>query len=208
MKAIKSYSALEELGRVRLSKNYFMRDFLYSEISNFYGIPNFPDDPELAIAAGHGLCENLLEPLKEQFGQVTIRSAYRSPAVNGYGNKNKLNCASNESNAGHHIWDHRDKNGNMGATACITIPWFYDHFQEEGDWQMLAWWIHDHLPYCSMEFFPKLWAFNLRWSETPERKITSYAKPKGILTKPGMPNFVGGHAGEYECMLDAIKKQL
>jgi len=37
--------ALEELGRVRLSPSFFMRDFLHSEIANFYGMPNMPDDP-------------------------------------------------------------------------------------------------------------------------------------------------------------------
>jgi len=30
----RSLKALEELGRTRLSKSYFLRDFLYSEISN------------------------------------------------------------------------------------------------------------------------------------------------------------------------------
>lgn len=38
MKPIKSFNKLEELGRVRLSTNFFMRDFLYSEIANFYQI--------------------------------------------------------------------------------------------------------------------------------------------------------------------------
>lgn len=37
-----SVQALEELGRVRLSKHFFMRDFLYSEISQIEGIPNIP----------------------------------------------------------------------------------------------------------------------------------------------------------------------
>lgn len=36
----KSIAALKELGRVRLSRSFLMRDFLYSEISNIYGIPN------------------------------------------------------------------------------------------------------------------------------------------------------------------------
>ena len=80
-----SMKDLEELGRVRLSLNFFMRDMLYSEISNFHGIPNIPDDPELAIAAGTRLCEELLEPLHATFGQVSIRSAFRCVAVNDYG---------------------------------------------------------------------------------------------------------------------------
>ena len=73
-----SVKALEELGRVRLSENFFMRDFLYSEVANLYGIPNIPDDPELAIEAGRALCENLIEPLRTDFGRISIRSAFRN----------------------------------------------------------------------------------------------------------------------------------
>ena len=62
-----SMKALETLGRVRLSEHFFMREMLYSEIANFHGIPNIPDDPDLAIAAGSRLCEELLEPLHATF---------------------------------------------------------------------------------------------------------------------------------------------
>ena len=111
MKQPRSMKGLEELGRVRLSPNFFMRDFLYSEISAFYGIPNIPDDPDLAIMAGRKLCEEALEPLTARFGKVSIRSAYRSPAVNRYGNEHGLNCGNNESNFGGHIWDRRTASG-------------------------------------------------------------------------------------------------
>jgi hypothetical protein len=70
---------------VRLSASFFMRDFLHSEIADFHGIPNIPDDPELAIAAGRQLCKQLLEPLQATFGRLSIRSAYRAPAVNEFG---------------------------------------------------------------------------------------------------------------------------
>ena len=101
MKKPGSMKALEELGRVRLSKSFFMRDFLYSEIANYHGIPNVPDDPDLAIEAGCQLCEQLLEPLNAAFGRIAIRSAYRSCDVNGYGNEQQkkgkgYSCASNE----------------------------------------------------------------------------------------------------------------
>ena len=46
MRSPASYDALETLGRVRLGQHFFMRDFLYSEISNFHAIPNIPDDPD------------------------------------------------------------------------------------------------------------------------------------------------------------------
>jgi hypothetical protein len=189
--------ALEELGRVRLSRSFYMREFLHSEISNFYGIPNLPDDPDLAIAAGRGLCADLLEPLRASFGGLAIRSAYRSAEVNGYGNEHDLNCASNETNRAHHIWDLRDRDGCMGATACVVVPWFADRHAEGVDWRALAWWIHDHLPYSSLYFFPKLAAFNINWHQRPKRDIRSYIQPKGILTRPGMDNHGGDHAASY-----------
>jgi len=42
--------SLETLGRVRLGRHFYMRDFLYSEIGNIHRIPNIPEDPDLAIA--------------------------------------------------------------------------------------------------------------------------------------------------------------
>ena len=77
--------ALENLGRVRLSESFFMRDFMYSEISATHGIPNVPSDPKLVIQAGKGLCTDLLEPLRDIFGHIAIRSAFRSCVVNRYG---------------------------------------------------------------------------------------------------------------------------
>ncbi|WP_026987421.1 hypothetical protein [Fodinicurvata fenggangensis] len=198
MKKPKTMKALEELGRVRLSKSFYMRDFLYSEIAAFHGIPNIPDDPDLAIAAGERLCEELLEPLHATFGRVAIRSAYRSCEVNEYGNRNGLNCGSNEANYVHHIWDRTDGDNCMGATACVVVPWFADRFEAGADWRALAWWVHDHLPYSTLYFFPKLAAFNIQWHERPLRRIDSYVTPKGCLTKPGMENHSVSHADWYE----------
>ena len=117
MRQPKSVKALEDLGRVRLSANFFLRDFLYSEIAIVHGFQNIPGDPDLAIAAGTALCETLLEPLQARFGKISIRSAYRSSEVNHFGNSNKLNCGRNETNYAGHIWDRRDVSGRMGATA-------------------------------------------------------------------------------------------
>ena len=98
------FKALEAFGRERLSTHFYMRDFLYSEISAVHSIPNIPFDPELAVKAGRGLCENLLEPLHRTFGQVVVRSAFRSRVVNAYGNALGFNCASNERTRANHIW--------------------------------------------------------------------------------------------------------
>ena len=193
--------ALEAFGRERLSKHFFMRDFLYSEISAVHGIPNVPCDPELAVEAGKGLCEHLLEPLHRTFGQVVIRSAFRSRAVNAWGNEHTPNCASNERNRAKHIWDWRDDEGLMGATACIIIPWFIDteHYKETRDWRPLAWYIHDHLPYSEMVFFAKNAAFNLNWRErNPRRRILGRAEPhKRLLTKGKVADHSGDHSPHY-----------
>ena len=203
MKSPTSVVTLDALGRVRLSQNFWMREFLYSEVANHHGIPNVPEDPDLAIMAGRALCENLLEPLQRTFGKVLIRSAYRSPTVNGFCNEQQragkagYSCAANPANYAGHIWDKRDANGHMGATATVVIPWFADRYEDGTDWRALAWWIHDHLPYSSMYFFPKLAAFNLTWHEAPERRIDSYVAPKGCLTKQGMANQTADHSALY-----------
>jgi hypothetical protein len=192
-----SMRGLEELGRARLSANFYLRDFLYSEIANFYGIPNIPADPDLAIAAGRRLCAALLEPLQASFGRIGVRSAYRSAEVNAFGNRHGGQCARNQANAAYHIWDLRDAEGCMGAGASIVIPWFADRYAAGADWRGLAWWIHDHLPYAHLQFFPKLAAFNIQWHERPVRRIDSFIAPRGCLTRPGMANHEGSHADWY-----------
>jgi hypothetical protein len=186
--------ALEDFSRVRLSRSFFMRDFLYSEIAAQQGFANIPDDPESAIAAGTQLCETLLEPLQASFGRIALRSGYRSPEVNHFGNVHGYSCASNERDRARHIWDQRDAAGALGAMVTIVVPWLLD---KHCGWLPMAWWIHDHLPYSELQFFPKLLAFNIAWSEKPKRRITSYVTPKGLLTKPGMPNHDGDHADQY-----------
>jgi len=174
-----------------------MRDFLYSEIANVHGMTNFPDDPDLATAAGRRLCEDLLEPLQVTFGRIAIRSGYRSPSVNGYGNAHGLSCASNEYDRARHIWDRRSADGGMGAMATIVVPWLIDEAPTGTGWTAMAWWIHDHLPYSELQFFPKLLAFNIGWHEFPRRRITSYVAPRGLLTKPGIAGHQGDHGGLY-----------
>jgi hypothetical protein len=193
----RSVRTLEDFTRIRLSRSFFMRDFLYSEIAVIEGMRNIPDDPALAIAAGRGLCETLLEPLQATFGRLTIRSAYRSPDVNRFGNLRFKSCANNESNRARHIWDQRDKDGGLGAMATIVVPWLVDRVAAGASWTQMAWWIHDHLPYSELQFFPKLSAFNIGWHERPRRRITSFAAPRGLLTKPGMENHCGDHGALY-----------
>ncbi|MEL7026013.1 MAG: hypothetical protein AAGO57_02120, partial [Pseudomonadota bacterium] len=181
VKAPQTYAALERLGRVRLSRHFYLRNFLYSEIGNFYGLQNLPDDPELLIAAGTRLAEDLLEPLVETFGPVELRSAHRAPDVNRLGNLKGHSCAQNNRTRANHIWDQRDGAGRMGACATIVIPWFADRYNEGRDWRDLAFWLKAHLKFHEVYFFPLNAAFNLTWREEPEGRVLSYIAPKGLL---------------------------
>jgi hypothetical protein len=189
MRKVTSLDLLEKLGKTRLSRHFFARDFLYSEIGNFHAIPNLPQDCALFLAAGRAFCQNLLDPLVETFGPLAVRSAYRSPVVNRFGNEHDLKCARNEANYAGHIWDMRDGAGRMGACVSIVVPWFADQYTQGRDWRDLAWWVHDHLPYHEMWFFPTNAAFNLTWREAPDRVISSYIAPRGkLLAARAEPN--------------------
>ena len=132
MRKPRSMRGLENLGRVRLSANFFMRDFLHSEIADFYGVPNIPENPNLAITAGTRLCEELLEPLQKTFDRIAIRSGYRSAKVTAFGNA-RGHGARVAANAAYHIWDMRDLKGRTGAAASIVIPWFADRYADGAD---------------------------------------------------------------------------
>ena len=203
---------LEKLGRTRLSKNFFVRDFLYSEIAVVEGIANIPDNPKIAIAAGTGLCENILEPMQTTLGKISVRSAYRSATINRIGNEKNYNCASNEKNYGRHIWDIPDANGEIGATACIVVNSFLDFYEATQDWTALAWWVHDHIPcYSEMIFYPQFAAFNITWTSgnMAEKVIMSQAPnphtgKKGLLTRTGWDNFSGDHSGFYRDWINSL----
>jgi hypothetical protein len=184
MRQPKSMWSLETFGRQRLSKHFYMRDFMYSEIGGFHGVPNIPTHPDVVLEHGRAFCTTLLDPLEETFGRIAVRSGYRSPALNKYGNDNKLNCAANDNPLECHIWDWHQGDAAI-AGASIVVPWFADQYDQGRDWRDLAWWMHDHLPYSDIWFFPKLAAFNLVWRVKPLRTISSYIAPRGTLLRAG-----------------------
>ena len=183
---MQDFQKLEDLGRIRLSKTFFMRDFLYSETANFFRLQNIPDNPHLAIEVGRHLCEEILEPMQKRFGRVHVRSAFRSELVNRECHNAGLNCAPNERARGVHIWDGLDEAGHKGAMACVVVPWLIDRCDAGLDWREFAWWIHDELPYSAAIFYRPLYAFNIAWSEAPRRVlINRIDSPNAELRPPG-----------------------
>jgi hypothetical protein len=104
--------------------------------------------------------------------------------LNRFGNEHRLNCARNDHPLECHIWDRADGEDAIAGTS-LAIPWFADQYEAGRDWRDLAWWLHDHLPYSDIWFFPKLAAFNLAWRARPLRTISSYIAPRGYLLRPG-----------------------
>jgi hypothetical protein len=197
---------LTALGRVRLSEHFFMREMLYSEIGNAYGVPNIPEDFELAVEAGERLCRLVLEPLRKAFGHVSIRSAYRSPRLNAFCHQLHLAgvpdswCTCNEDNHGRHIWDRRDARGYLGAVATVVLPGYLGYYERTSDWRPLAWWIRDHVEhYAQVQFFRLQGAFNIGWSEGPSDRSIGYLDPpiRLTLTAAGEPGFGGDHSELY-----------
>jgi hypothetical protein len=135
MRTPKSVKGAEDFGRIRLSRTFFMREFLHSEIASIHHMTNLPQDPALAVAAGRALCGFLLEPLQATFGRLSMRSAYRSAEVNAFGNEHFGNCASNEADRARHIWDERSADGGMGAMATIVVPWLVDRLGDRVTWR-------------------------------------------------------------------------
>lgn len=60
----------------RLSKNFILRDLLYSTEAALMGLPNLPEDTDMVIRAGKALCEKVLEPVTEHFGRPAITFGY------------------------------------------------------------------------------------------------------------------------------------
>ena len=193
---------LEDFGRQRLSHHFFMRDMLYSEVASIHRLRNVPDNPALAVEVGKQLCTTLLEPLHATFGHVSIRSAFRSVAVNSCG-ETYINVAGTSKNHARHVWDQLDDNGKRGATASVVIPWFVDYLKErpEMSWKAMAWWIHDHLDYSEVTFFHNrrfnYAAFNIRWHETEMRRSIESTVHRA-LTSPRKPGHSSrDHVSEY-----------
>lgn len=65
---------------MRLSKNFILRDFLYSTECAAMGLSNYPENPEMVIRAGKALSKKVLEPILAHFGRFAITFGYQCRA--------------------------------------------------------------------------------------------------------------------------------
>lgn len=94
-------SAYDTWTRQRVSKNFILREFLYSSRADYFGVSNKPSDhPEQVVASAKALCELLLEPILKKFGKFFITYGYQSRKILDtlYPNDNKKSSSP-------HQWD-------------------------------------------------------------------------------------------------------
>lgn len=107
----------ETLARTRLSKNFILRDLLFSTEAAALGFNNFPEHPELVIAAGRAICETVLEPILAQFGRFAITFGYQSREASEAGSLKS--STSNPLSSNPHQWDRQTFGTNVYARVDI-----------------------------------------------------------------------------------------
>ena len=77
---------------IRVSKNFALSDMVKSETAERLNVDNSPSDIHL-VNLTH-LAIHILQPVRDQFGVITINSGYRSPALNAKvgGSKTSQHC--------------------------------------------------------------------------------------------------------------------
>jgi len=112
---------------MNLSANFTLKELTKSDTATRLGLDNTPDDE--ALENLKTLCEKVLQPVRDNFGRVTVNSGYRSPESNAAvgGSKTSDHC--------------------KGMAADIEIPGVAN--------ADLAQWIMDNLEYTQLilEFY-------------------------------------------------------
>ena len=72
---------LERMQQMLLSTHFTLGEFLRSGTAIKYGIDNTPQNAIIIIRLMM-LCEQVLEPLRKNFGVITVTSGYRCPQLN------------------------------------------------------------------------------------------------------------------------------
>lgn len=65
---------------MNLSANFTLKELTKSDTATRLGLDNTPDDE--ALENLKTLCEMVLQPVRDNFGRVTVNSGYRSPESN------------------------------------------------------------------------------------------------------------------------------
>lgn len=123
---------------MRLSKNFILRDLLFSTECSALGLSNYPEHPDVVIRAGRKLCERLLEPILEKFGRFSIIFGFQCrEAVERHMSAKQR--AENPRSSSPHQWDRGTFDDNVYARVDI-LPFCVEDGEvtkhEFGHWLM------------------------------------------------------------------------
>lgn len=111
------YERYEELCKTRLSKNFILRDFMFSTEAAVAGHSNFPsDNVDQVIESGKSLCNTVLEPILAQFGRFHVTFGYQCRATMELRSKD---LRDNPTKSSPHHWDRQTMGKSVYARVDI-----------------------------------------------------------------------------------------
>jgi hypothetical protein len=111
---------LTNIELARISRNFILRDFMYSTHAKLMGVPNEPEDLDMVIKSGKAICEKILEPILEHFGRFAITFGYGCRQV-VEADMSEAQRAANPRSSSPHQWD-RSTWGNEIYARVDILP--------------------------------------------------------------------------------------
>lgn len=178
---------IEALARVRLSKNFILRDFLFSAECAARCASNYPEDPDAVIRAGKALCERVLEPVAEHFGRPAITFGYMCREVIDMGMSEAERLANYHSSNPHH-WDR----GTFGEEVYARID-ILPFCVEDGEVSKheFGHWLMHNLDIDLLMQWRRSNVFCITISPRPRRVWIGWGSSK--LGEPRREMFMGAH---------------
>ena len=108
--------------QIRLSKNFSLRELTKSATAERAGIDNTPKDLEHLVNMTH-LAIHILQPVRDEFGVITVNSGYRSPDLNKAvgGSERSQHCHGQAADfESYSVWVHCSYNLMDNRKKCMT----------------------------------------------------------------------------------------
>ncbi len=147
---------------VRVGKYFMLSDFIYSETAVTKGITNCPPLKGREVESIRGLCANILDPVVDRFGAISITFGYVSPelqrAIPGRMRPSIHNC-------------HPAGKAYLGAAAD-----FQTHNTEYSHKDILLW-IAGNCTYDRLILYPGSSIVCVAWSDKPRSHCKQWIYP-------------------------------
>jgi hypothetical protein len=182
---------LDALAKVRLSRNFILRDFLFSTEAASLGLSNYPENPELVIHSGKALCEKVLEPILDHFGQFAITFGYQNREGIEY-RWSKQRKLENSRSSSPHNWDRLSFGDKVYARVDI---WPFCVEDGEVSKQEFGHWLMHNLDIDLLMQWKRANIFCITISPKPRRVWLEWGNPK--LGEPKQETFMGTHYWQH-----------